>query len=117
MIQGKIMKKILITLFSLIFAWAANASYAGKTISVTVVVEKNISSKMRIFGTGFSVNNKSSGSMGSSTTKTGPAGGKYSFGFRIAGKDVSCGTALLKQNSIVLLYFRGNKCVNKVMPK
>lgn len=111
------MKKILIAVFSLMLAWVVNVSYAGKTISVTVVVDKSISSKMRVFGTGFSVNNKSSGSMGSSTTKSGPAGGKYSFGFRIAGSDVSCGTAVLRQNSKVLLYYRGNKCVNKVMPK
>lgn len=111
------MKKILISLGALIFTLAVGTTYAANTISVTVVVDKSISSKMRIFGTGFSVNNKSKGSMGSSTTKTGPANAKYDFGFRIAGKDVSCGSAVLRQNSTVLLYFKGNKCVNKVTSK
>ena len=96
---------------------AAKTMSTGKTISVSVVVDPSVTKQVRVYGTGFSVNNNGKGSPGSSTTKTGPAGATYSFGFKIAGKDISCGTAVLNRDSKVTLYYRGGKCVNKVTPK
>ena len=86
-------------------------------IRVTVVVEKKIARKFHVFGTGFSVNNKNRGSLGRSTRKSGPRNAKYTFGFRGTRGDEDCGSAVLKRDSVVLLYFKKNKCTNKVFIK
>jgi len=116
------MKKLIkISLFSLLaFIYVGTAMAAEKSdkkISVTVVVEKKSTKHIRIYATGFSVNKKGRGALGRSATKSGPKNAKYNFGFRGIGHDYDCGSAVLKRNSIVLLYMKNNKCMNKVFAK
>jgi len=114
--HSRIKQLMYLALFGLFIAWAG-ASYAAKTITVTVTVDSKIAKKMTVIGTGFSVNGKSSGGAGKRTTKTGPAGANYSFGFRSYRNDISCGSSVLNKNSMVILYYVGNKCTHKVVPQ
>jgi len=86
-------------------------------IQVTVMVEKKIGKIYHVFAIGFSVNNKDRGSLGRSTKKSGPANAKYAFGFKGTAGSISCGTAVLKRDSVVLLYFKNKRCINKVFIK
>lgn len=112
----RIRQIVLVGLFGALIGWSVN-SFAAKTISVTVAVDTNIAKSKTVIGIGFTVNGKSSGGAGKRTTKTGPAGATYKFGFRDYREDVSCGSSVLKQNSMVVLYYVGNKCTHRVIPK
>lgn len=118
----KIKTYLLIGLFSFILAWGSSVfshkSHAKKTISVTVGVDKQLAKRIQVFGLGFMVNNKRRGGMGTRTTKSGPAYATYSFGFKqYRGKQVSCGSSVLKEDCDVVLYYQGNRCHHKVFPK
>lgn len=113
-----LIKISLFSLFAFIYVGTAMATdSADNKISITVVVEAKSTKHLRIYATGFSVNKKGRGALGRSTTKSGPKNAKYSFGFRGIGHDYDCGSAVLKRNSIVLLYMKNHKCMNRVFAK
>ncbi len=107
------MKKMLLIVFGIFSFFSINSYATSKDITVRVTADKSITSKMRVTAIGFEVGGKKKGGLGSGTTKTGPAGGSYSFGIRTKNGDVSCGTAVLKNNATVVLYMKGNSCFNK----
>lgn len=88
------------------------ATSAEDTVRVTVK-----SSDEATFGVGFSVNGKVAGAIGKSYTGTGPKNQKYLFGYRkkaIYGKNISCGSMVLTQDSIITLTLKEDKCVISV---
>ena len=105
---------LLLGWFSLFLAFAENSFAATKKITVRVVAAKSVTSKMRVWAIGFSVNKKGRGSLGSDTTKTGPAGGKYSFGFKGPNGGANCGEATLGKDTTVVLHYKGKKCTYKL---
>ena len=86
--------------------------------TITVQVQLTAPHNLRIWAVGFSVGKKSAGSLGRTTSKTGPAGGHYAFGLQAADDlKVSCGNATLIQDSLVKLVYDGKTChIEKIVP-
>lgn len=105
-------------LAALMITFFASASFAADMIKVTVMVDNSVKKHYNVYALGFSVNGKGQGSLGYSTTKQGPAGGRYSFGFKSLGKNISCGSAVINKSSTVVLSLnKSYQCVSKVYPK
>jgi len=101
----------LIALFGLIIG------YAGSTLAITVTVGANKQLAPNVKAIGFSIVGKkgSYGWLGHTYKRSSLPAGTYSFGFRNKqGKDVSCGTAKLTKDSIVVLQMSGSKCTVSV---
>jgi hypothetical protein len=108
--------KPLIILISCLVAFSTTI-FAAEPSTIKVQVQLTVPDEVKIFAVGFSVGNKSRGSLGRMTTKTGPAGGSYAFGLKTdSGLKVSCGAAKLVQNSIVKLIYDGTQCkINRIV--
>jgi len=105
-----------VALSTLIFA-VTGAALAARTITVVAGVDKQTARSMVVYAVGFSVNNKGHGSLGTRTKKTGPAGAKYSFGFKSGRGDISCGSSVLTKDSVVIMSYNGRTCTHKVYRK
>ena len=116
LVYGRTKLYFLVGLFGLIIAYAGS-SFAGKMISVSVGVDKQTMKYTHVKDIGFSVDKKSKGSIGHKTTKKGPAGAKYFFGFKGSKGKVSCGSAVLMRDSIVVLNYDGKICTNTIYAK
>lgn len=77
--------------------------------TINVQVRVSAPDSIRVWATGFSVNDNGKGSLGRSTSKSGPAGASYSFGIKAGGK-ISCGHATLSKDSVVYLVYNGKIC-------
>lgn len=89
-------------------SWADSNS-STITVQVQVSVAKTVD--IGVMAVGFAVGDSSKGSLGRVTTKTGPLGATYEFGFRTtSGMKVSCGSTKLLQDTLVLLYYNGKSC-------
>jgi len=81
---------------------------------------KVVSNNEDLEGIGFSHNGEDYGGMGSEYTKSGLPKGKYSFGVRLYGKDISCKDKngnkqiTLTRSTSVALILKGNRCTAKV---
>ncbi len=112
---------MLIGLFVLIIAFAGT-SLAAHTITVTVGVSKNLVAKHPVSAIGYSINNdRGHGALGRTYKGSGPAGAKYSFGFKSKGKSISCGPkggVTLNQNSTVVFDLNSKgQCVLSITKK
>lgn len=94
-------------IITVLFALFPSLIFADPAINVQVQV--SAPSSIRVWATGFSVEGKGRGSLGRSTSKTGPVGSRYFFGIKAEGK-ISCGHATLRKNSIVYLIYNGKIC-------
>ncbi|HBB6896458.1 TPA: hypothetical protein I8038_000480 [Legionella pneumophila] len=84
--------------------------FASDTIMITVnTKEKNA------IAIGYSVNGNQYGGLGSSYSGHGPKNKEYQFGYKtdsIFGKDISCGSMTLSQDSKVTLVNNNNQCIS-----
>lgn len=88
------------------------ALHAQDTVRVTVHSKDDAT-----FGVGFSVNGKVAGAIGKSYTGLGPKNQKYLFGYRrsaLYGKNISCGSLTLTEDSVITLVIKDNKCVSTI---
>lgn len=98
------MKKLILGFFFI----GSSYAFAANTINVTVMTNDQSAAAI-----GYVVNGKKSGGTGKSYEGMGPVNGKYSFGYRrnsAQGKDIPCGSHVLKRNSQVFLVAKGNRC-------
>ncbi|AMP89461.1 hypothetical protein [Legionella pneumophila] len=83
-------------------------NFASDTINITVITkEKNA------IAIGYSVNGNQYGGLGNSYSGKGPKNKEYQFGYKkdsIFGKDISCGSITLNQDSKVTLVNNNNQC-------
>lgn len=107
-----IKRSLVLTLFLITFPFITLA-----TTKIKVQVQLTAPDNVRVFAVGFSVDSKNRGSLGKSTSKSGPAGSQYAFGFKMrSGLKVSCGTATLSQDSLVKLVYDGQQCkIDKIV--
>ena len=100
--------KILIATIAVAMNVAAFAQNSPITVHVEVLAPKTVNNNIRAVG--FSANNNSQGSLGTSTTKK-TNRGAFTFGLKTKkGHSVNCGRANLSKDSVVKLYYNGKSC-------
>lgn len=115
--MNTLVKRSRLKLYLLIAVFGLIIGYAGSTLAITVTVGASKQLAPNVKAIGFSIVGKkgSYGWLGHTYKRSNLPAGTYSFGFRNKeGKDVSCGTARLTKDSIVLLNMSGSKCTISV---
>ena len=100
--------KTFIAFFITVFACN---SFADDVIEVTVIATD------KAMAVGYLVEGKKLGGLGKSYSGKGPVNREYFFGYRknpFNGRDISCGSIVLKKNTKVQLVTKGEQCITVV---